>query len=945
MVNQPLDPNQKEKKNKLKAVLWFLLDKKNLPLVASLLGGAAVVTTSTILLANPRSSSSQPSSQSSSAPSSSITPSSSSTPSSTPSSSSSSSSSLSTSTSSSSSETVVRFDVTFDTLGGTEVSTLSVVSGELVTEPSSTFGAMTLEGWYTSTDNGTTLDVQWNFATDVVNADLTLYANWEDPELNQLQTLDVADGFIMYIDSFNVVWGWGSNFGYKLGNGSEQDRIIPTRSDFSMLEPDEEIIHVSAENDHSVALSNLGHIYTFGEAFDNTKIQLPTRLPLTLLPGESVANVYAGNSHTFVLTTLGRLFGMGENYDGEIGFPHDGNNLISTLTEIPFADFIDGERVVEFSHQGGASFAISNMGKLYAWGWNEEGRLGNGELENNPRLPEEITLPNLLEGEFPIDVQIFRDTAVALTNQHRVYGWGNQEDGQLATGTFREDPFLTPTLLDLSFLQPNEKIILADAGADHTAFLTDLGTVYQVGDNSDKQLGTGNSTDVNRPIVLDLSHVLVDGEEITFLDAADDITIMKTNTNRLLGIGDNPNNIITTETSEDVLIAREIIFHGLANDEGFSQVAVGEQHTLALTSTNRLLAWGHNSLGELGLPTIEGTFVPLEVTLPLNENETIDGIYVKSYSSFALTSSGRLFGWGQNASGELGDGGTLDYFTPTELNYSVLGLGESIVSFFPGQFSSFFITNQNRVFGFGNWFGIGDGTTDPQPTPILITFAGLEVGETITTLYGISPQRYAITSLGRVYGWGNNDFSYQLGLDDLNDRLSPTLLTFAGLQIGENIIHLAVGASTALALTNQGRVYGWGFNRNGELGNFGTEDVRVPTIITFGSIPAEETIIRMVGNNQNSFFIFTDNNKLYVFGNNSNYQLGTGNNSTLANPSELSISGLRTGETIADVSLTMYSTFAITTEGRLFSWGMNSIGGKLGHYDEREELSPRSILF
>ena len=95
------------------------------------------------------------------------------------------------------------------------------------------------------------------------------------------------------------------------------------------------------------------------------------------------------------------------------------------------------------------------------------------------------------------------------------------------------------------------------------------------------------------------------------------------------------------------------------------QIASGANHTLALCDDGRLFSWGHNSHGQCGL----GDFnAKRDTPQPLT---SLHGVPIKHIacggnSSFALTTSGALFGWGNNQSGQLGIGDQQNRFFPTQ---------------------------------------------------------------------------------------------------------------------------------------------------------------------------------------------------------------------------------------------------------------------------------------
>ena len=86
------------------------------------------------------------------------------------------------------------------------------------------------------------------------------------------------------------------------------------------------------------------------------------------------------------------------------------------------------------------------------------------------------------------------------------------------------------------------------------------------------------------------------------------------------------------------------------------QVREGCFHTLALTSKGHVLAWGENSLGQLGDGTTTDSLTPVRVKLPSGTKVT--AVRAGCFFSLALTSKGHVLAWGSNVDGQLGDGTT-----------------------------------------------------------------------------------------------------------------------------------------------------------------------------------------------------------------------------------------------------------------------------------------------
>ena len=98
---------------------------------------------------------------------------------------------------------------------------------------------------------------------------------------------------------------------------------------------------------------------------------------------------------------------------------------------------------------------------------------------------------------------------------------------------------------------------------------------------------------------------------------------------------------------------------------GKVRVAGGLYHSLALTSSGAVFAWGWNIVGQLGNGSTNGSDVPVKVRLPGGTKVT--GIAAGFAHSVAVTSTGAVFAWGKNYNGDLGNGSTTDSDVPVKV--------------------------------------------------------------------------------------------------------------------------------------------------------------------------------------------------------------------------------------------------------------------------------------
>jgi alpha-tubulin suppressor-like RCC1 family protein len=258
-------------------------------------------------------------------------------------------------------------------------------------------------------------------------------------------------------------------------------------------------------------------------------------------------------------------------------------------------------------------------------------------------------------------------------------------------------------------------------------------------------------------------------------------------------------------------------------------VRAGCDHDLALTKSGQVLAWGEGGDGQIGDGTGQNRRLPTAVRLPTGT--TVKAISAGCNDSFALTKSGKVLAWGDNGSGQLGDG----TFTPRHKPVTVkLPAGAKASLIAAGCDFSFALTQQG-LYGWGNntagQLGDGDTTSTNTPTLISMLFRGTGPG-VITGLYAGCQHTIALFSKGAVLAWGDNTYG-QLGNGTTTGSDKPASVS---IPPGDKIKSLSAYCYGGLALTATGQVLAWGYNQQGEVGD-GTavsRDTPVPVALNSG---------------------------------------------------------------------------------------------------------------
>ena len=294
---------------------------------------------------------------------------------------------------------------------------------------------------------------------------------------------------------------------------------------------------------------------------------------------------------------------------------------------------------------------------------------------------------------------------------------------------------------------------------------------------------------------------------------------------------------------------------------GVVQVAASPSQSLAVTSTGQLYAFGGNIYGQLGnttnTHTIEPNPTPTLVSLPGATGGVVQ-VAAGDNHSLAVTSSGQLYAFGENGFGELGiskHSGTGEP-NPTPALVSLPGVTGGVVQVAAGNDDSLAVTSTGQLYAFGlNDYGqlgitTNSGTEDPNQTPALVSLPGA-TGGVVQVATG-DQESLAVTSTGQLYAFGLNEIG-ELGSTIHNGTSepnpTPALVSLPGATGG--VVQVASGSGDGLAVTSTGQLYAFGGNYNGQLGittNSGTREPNpTPTLVGLPGGATVDTVGRGSG--------------------------------------------------------------------------------------------------
>ena len=507
---------------------------------------------------------------------------------------------------------------------------------------------------------------------------------------------------------------------------------------------------------------------------------------------------------------------------------------------------------------------------------------GGGTVQPEPE-PDNLTVKKFYNFD-----AYYSFSAYALLSDGSLYTWGDNKYGQLGLGDKANRYYYPSENQKINIPDKiNELIGLKDTGYDtseRTTFykfslyaITENGELYAWGDNSNGQLGIGNTDNQTKPVkvtgitgkikqLITFQHygkAFFDYFYVYAITEDGSLYAWGYNGEGLLGVGDKMDRNTPTKINLPGKI-KELMHNSYS--------------VYTILEDGSLYAWDYNTPTptKINLPgkviNRIGDYAILEdgslySSVSINSTPTkvnLPGKVINRIGQFAILEDGSLYAWGDNRNGELGIGSENDYVdTPTKVD-----LPGTIKELITDGNSAYAMLEDGSLYAWGdNYYGqLGLGSDEKKVSiPTKVNLPG-KIKELIL-FQSSNGSLYAILEDGSLYAWGDNYYNGQLGVGSENDYVNtPTKVNLPG-----TIKELITYGYSIYAILEDNSLYAWGYNGTGQLG-VGSENV---TVNTPNKVNLPGTIKELI-TNPNSVYALMEDNSLYAWGYNKNGELGVG---------------------------------------------------------------------
>jgi alpha-tubulin suppressor-like RCC1 family protein len=348
----------------------------------------------------------------------------------------------------------------------------------------------------------------------------------------------------------------------------------------------------------------------------------------------------------------------------------------------------------------------------------------------------------------------------------------------------------------------------------------------------------------------------------------------------------------------------------------FYQVSSGD-HACGITADSRLYCWGQNDAGAVGDGTLIERVRPVAVAPSLRFKLVSVGVF----HTCAVTTDSRVFCWGGNSFGQLGDGTTTSHLTPHKVpgsrTYRQVDAGS--------EHTCAVAAADDRAYCWGwNAAGqLGDGTNKiMNPTPTAV--AG---GRQFRQVRAGNLHTCGVSTSNEAFCWGYNKYG------ELGDSSTPPY-RFAPVRVvgSHQFVQIDAGTDFTCAVTTTGQAFCWGDGREGQLGNGKQYLSFWPRAVAGG------LTFRRVSTGSTHACGETPSSKAYCWGNNPWGGLGDGTRTDRLRP--VAVLG---GLFFNQISAGAGETCGRTGAGVGYCWGFNRYG-QLGDGTHTFRLTPVKVV-
>lgn len=352
-------------------------------------------------------------------------------------------------------------------------------------------------------------------------------------------------------------------------------------------------------------------------------------------------------------------------------------------------------------------------------------------------------------------------------------------------------------------------------------------------------------------------------------------------------------------------------------------------------------SWGDNEEAQLGVGTA-GSFS--DAPGRVDGLSGVTAVTAGFLNSYALRNDGTVWSWGSNGLQGLGNGELYGISTVPGRVGSLSGIRQIAA----GSYTGYALDNAGKVWswGYNSDGSLGDGSADPKAGVVAV-----QLPSDVSQIAAGFTTAYALRADGTVWAWGSNggslgNGSFGTGCESV--PVGPGCRATTPVQVPNltGVVSIAATRNATFAVKSDGSVVAWGFNAHAELGLgsaggpscYDTPNTPACTAVSPTTVPGLTGVAKVVSGSTSSTYALKTDGTVLSWGWNGDAQLGNGTTGgECFQPSDPNCVGLSPAPVsnltgITDVVGGAGYAMALRSDATVWTWGYGS-QGQLGHVE------------
>jgi prepilin-type N-terminal cleavage/methylation domain-containing protein len=301
----------------------------------------------------------------------------------------------------------------------------------------------------------------------------------------------------------------------------------------------------------------------------------------------------------------------------------------------------------------------------------------------------------------------------------------------------------------------------------------------------------------------------------------------------------------------------------------WKSITSGWGHTCAIAYNDKVYCWGNNSVGQLGDNSTTNSLTPVAVdTTNIPGDNTFKMISATGNVTCGVAVDDKAYCWGETPLDEFYYTDIIHSQLPVAVDTTNLPGDKTVKSVIAGYMMACLVAVDDKAYCWGNnsYGMLGNNSTTESYIPVSVDTTNLPGDKTVKSISLGETHACVIAVNDNAYCWGSN-YSGELGNGNNTDSHLPIAVSTGSLPGDKTIKLVFLGRAFTCAIANDDKVYCWGWGQVGQLGHNATSSSNIAVAVNTTNLPGDDTVKTIATSSEgDAACVIAVNDRVYCWG-------------------------------------------------------------------------------